>query len=260
MFKRILLFIAVHLTAAIFAYGYGCDTTLARQALIDSYPTHIASISNNRVMFHDGTSLPLNSGIRKNFEQTIAESDILGMFFMPYHQPAAGEKPEYGHDAGRARNEIFLKKIYGASENDVRKNLVTINWFGKPLKFNKNNGAAKALEAVAAELALRPHLKSYMKSGGTFYWRNVRGANRLSAHAFGIALDIAVNKSDYWLWHDNAGKITYRNRIPLEIVDIFRKHGFIWGGAWYHFDTMHFEYRPEILKYAELYKQKYPDR
>ena len=25
------------------------------------------------------------------------------------------------------------------------------------------------------------------------------------------------------------------------------KHGFIWGGRWYHYDTMHFEYRPELL-------------
>ncbi|MDP3291618.1 MAG: M15 family metallopeptidase, partial [Sulfuricurvum sp.] len=24
-------------------------------------------------------------------------------------------------------------------------------------------------------------------------------------------------------------------------------HGFIWGGRWYHYDTMHFEYRPELL-------------
>ena len=23
--------------------------------------------------------------------------------------------------------------------------------------------------------------------------------------------------------------------------------GFIWGGRWYHYDTMHFEYRPELL-------------
>jgi hypothetical protein len=23
---------------------------------------------------------------------------------------------------------------------------------------------------------------------------------------------------------------------------IFEKHGFIWGGEWYHYDTMHFEY------------------
>jgi peptidoglycan LD-endopeptidase CwlK len=33
----------------------------------------------------------------------------------------------------------------------------------------------------------------------------------------------------------------------MEIVAIFEKHGFIWGGKWYHYDTMHFEYRPELM-------------
>ena len=28
---------------------------------------------------------------------------------------------------------------------------------------------------------------------------------------------------------------------------IFERHGFIWGGKWHHYDTMHFEYRPELL-------------
>jgi len=27
--------------------------------------------------------------------------------------------------------------------------------------------------------------------------------------------------------------------MPQEIVDIFERHGFIWGGKWYHYDTMH---------------------
>jgi hypothetical protein len=35
----------------------------------------------------------------------------------------------------------------------------------------------------------------------------------------------------------------------MEIVAIFERHGFIWGGRWSHFDTMHFEYRPELLGY-----------
>ena len=32
---------------------------------------------------------------------------------------------------------------------------------------------------------------------------------------------------------------------------IFEKHGFIWGGRWYHYDTMHFEYRPEMIAIAK---------
>jgi hypothetical protein len=30
-------------------------------------------------------------------------------------------------------------------------------------------------------------------------------------------------------------------------VEVFERHGFIWGGKWNHYDTMHFEYRPELL-------------
>ena len=37
------------------------------------------------------------------------------------------------------------------------------------------------------------------------------------------------------------------NRIPPDIVAAFERHGFIWGGRWMHFDTMHFEFRPELL-------------
>jgi hypothetical protein len=59
-------------------------------------------------------------------------------------------------------------------------------------------------------------------------------------------VDIATGPSHYWLW-ERTGAGEYKNSIPRAIVEIFEKHGFIWGGAWYHFDTMHFEYRPELL-------------
>ena len=38
--------------------------------------------------------------------------------------------------------------------------------------------------------------------------------------------------------------------MPQAIVAAFARQGFIWGGAWRHFDTMHFEYRPELLPLA----------
>jgi hypothetical protein len=62
-------------------------------------------------------------------------------------------------------------------------------------------------------------------------------------HAYGAAIDLNLAVSDYWMWRTGA----WRNRMPREIVDIFERHGFIWGGRWYHYDTMHFEYRPELL-------------
>ena len=35
--------------------------------------------------------------------------------------------------------------------------------------------------------------------------------------------------------------------VETRIGEIFERHGFIWGGKWYHYDTMHFEYRPEFF-------------
>jgi len=66
-----------------------------------------------------------------------------------------------------------------------------------------------------------------------------------------MTLDINIKYSDYWQWackcKNEDAQIDYQNRIPQIIIDIFEKHGFIWGGKWYHYDTMHFEYRPELL-------------
>ena len=45
----------------------------------------------------------------------------------------------------------------------------------------------------------------------------------------------------------DGGQRRWTNRFPQVLVDTFESQGFIWGGRWYHFDTMHFEYRPELL-------------
>ena len=141
--------------------------------------------------------------------------------------------------------------MYGNSAAEVQKNLVRIDWFGQQLPVTKVNGADKQLRAICNELKNKPELKKYLLKASSFNWRQVRGANRMSAHSYGIAVDINVANSDYWLWK-NPGKqetdsIKYANRIPMEIVRVFEKHGFIWGGRRYHYDTMHFEHRPEFF-------------
>ena len=108
------------------------------------------------------------------------------------------------------------------------------------------NSIAAKLRAVSEELdRLPPEINKYaLPSAGTFNCRAVKDTGNRSAHAWGAAIDINTKFADYWLWAKNGG---YRNRIPFDIVDIFERHGFIWGGKWGHFDTMHFEYRPELL-------------
>jgi hypothetical protein len=120
------------------------------------------------------------------------------------------------------------------------------------LQFSKVNNAHLELKAISDELDKHPEWKKYLTNiGGTFNWRYINGTKRLSNHSFGITIDLNTSYSNYWQWScncvDEKAKPKYQNKIPQGIVDIFEKHGFIWGGKWSHFDTMHFEYRPELL-------------
>lgn len=224
------------------------------RALLEAYPDQIVDFKDGNLVFSDGTTLLYDDGKEKDFEYMLDNSTPKDMFYKPY--PKQLGTPEYLADAGRSRSEPLFKKMYGSSSSDVQKKLVSVPWFGGSVKFTSVNGANKQLEKVYNELKKHPEFEKYLKSSGTFYWRNVRGAKRLSAHSYGIAFDIGVDNSDYWLWKNKnakeTDKIAYENRIPVEIAKIFEKYGFIWGGGWYHYDTMHFEYRPEILKYRDL--------
>lgn len=218
-------------------------------ALAEAYPDIIAGYRDNMIFFADGDSMVYDDGRDKDFQTMLDDSDIEDMFVIAYD--STGATPGYLADPGRSRCDVLFKKMYGATADEVRSQLGEVDWFGEKVAFSLTNGAADSLRAVAAEIAEYPELHPYLKSSGTFNWRQVRGAKRMSAHSYGIAFDIGVDHSDYWLWKNpgaaETDSIAYRNRIPRPIVEIFQRHGFIWGGAWYHYDTMHFEFRPELI-------------
>lgn len=229
-------------------------------ALLQSYPQSIKGYEAGYLILHDGSKLLYDDGKDKGFEEMLDHSDPEDQFFATYR--TGGGTPEYLSDAGRSRSEQLFKAMYGSSESQVRANLTSVDWFGQKVPFTRINGASEALERVATDIRAcdEAFTGGLLKSAGSFYWRKVRGANRLSAHSYGIAIDVGVPTSNYWLW-DNPGasetaRISYKNRMPLKLVRIFEKHGFIWGGGWYHYDTMHFEYRPEILTYSQMVSRK----
>ena len=178
---------------------------------------------------------------------------------MPYPTDAVFTAPKKNEDPGRVRFEAFFRKMYGNSEAEVKANLVEIKWLPKhlnlSLKVSKINGVAAQFSKISEELDQHPEWVKYLTNpAGTFTWRKISGTNRLSTHSFGITIDINTAFSNYWQWDNKAWKtkgedmdFPYINRIPLGIVKVFEKHGFIWGGKWYHYDSMHFEYRPELL-------------
>ena len=225
------------------------------EKLMSAYPNQIIGFEDNHIIFADSTKLLFDDEKEKSFEELLDNPDIQDMFYYSYPKGTA-EAPAKNQDPGRIRNTEFLEKMYGKTLVEVQKNLVPIVWCPKlinqPLQVTKTNDVDKHLLAVSDELDEHPEWKDYLKSAGIFSWRTVRGTtNRVGGHRFGFAIDLSVKYANYWQWDcrctDENVDLTYKNKIPQGIIDIFEKHGFIWGGKWYHYDTMHFEYRPELL-------------
>ncbi len=228
--------------------------------LVAAYPDFLKGHDDTDLIWRDGTRMPFDDRKEKTAEERLAHADLEDAFNPPYPSGPMLEDPPEDFDPGRARNEAFLKKMYGnCRKGEVQKHLVSVDWLpkhgGKPVKITSVNGVADRLKEVSDELdALRQEFMKYVKpAAGTFNCRNVSRTELPSAHAYGIAIDINATYGDYWQWHkpDRSDRYAYRNRIPWEIAAIFEKHGFIWGGKWYHFDTLHFEYRPELISAAE---------
>jgi hypothetical protein len=206
------------------------------------------------IVMKSGARIPWDDGEPKSFEEKLARADLEDQMSIPYPAAWSDTPPGPDDDPGRIRAGALFDAIYGATPGEVKGRLVDVSWLasrgGGEVRFNGAGGAAAALGRVGdrLEAALPDELLRYViPTGGTFNWRPIAGTDRRSAHSHGIAIDVGVGRSDYWRWSAGRGAIVHRNRIPREVVELFEREGFIWGGKWYHYDTMHFEYRPELL-------------
>lgn len=223
---------------------------LGLQKLLKAYPDFLERADSNHLYWKDGTVMLYDDGKEKSHDEMLDNPDLEDMLSQEYTAGSDWDSPPAeDFEPGRVRYEPFFQKMYGKSESAVKNNLVVISWIpgiaNTSIKVSKVNDVDKKFKAVSDELEnVASDLQKYIKkTAGTFNYRNISGTTRLSAHAYGIAIDINTQYSDYWQWNG----MKYKNKIPMEIVEIFEKHGFIWGGKWYHYDTMHFEYRPELL-------------
>jgi hypothetical protein len=225
--------------------------------LVRAYKNVISGFANNHIVFKDKSTMAWDDGIKnKSVTELLEKPDLEDMFVQAYIKGIPTSAPPKNFDPGRVRHEAFFMKVYGSSAAEVEKNLTTIVWcpklVGQTIRITRVNEVDKKLMQVSEELDEHPEWKKYLVNiGGTFLWRNIHGTNRHSMHSFGMTVDINTDYSDYWEWAchctDESNDVKYKNRIPQGIVDVFEKYGFIWGGKWYHYDTMHFEYRPELL-------------
>lgn len=239
---------AIRLDLQALAAGYGT----AIQKVVAQGPQRFSLVmANGRLILYD-------DGRLKGPEEKLDRPDLEDMLAQPYRPGSLSQPPRPDEDPGRIRVAAFFQAVYGATPAEVQAQLVPVPFLGTTVRFQGNNGAAAALGRVGVRLsrllAQKPAWRAcVLPLQGTYNYRSIAGTDRLSAHAWGIAIDL--HRGTYWRW----GKVlapmellALQAAYPQEIVQAFEAEGFIWGGKWYHYDTMHFEYRPELLAKARL--------
>lgn len=225
------------------------------QCFMQGYPDNIKSADEQRILLkNDITFAYRTSSLKSTWDEKINNADLETQLSQTYDAGGIDTPPVYLFDPGRLRYQPFFQALYGKDKKEIEQNLVTIKWptlkGHVKLRVNKMAEVDKKLFLIGQEIAKLPKSQRIWAEGAaTYEYRVIKDTDRLSLHSFGIAIDLAPAKTQYWKGEaiSETAKIGYKNTMPLSIVRIFEKYGFIWGGRWYHYDTMHFEYRPELL-------------
>jgi hypothetical protein len=158
--------------------------------------------------------------------------------------------------------------LWGRTEREIRDHTGVIPFLDRRMVVNDILRAPlRAVERDVREAARhQPEVAEWIENIEITYSlsnRDITSTDTPSFHAWGLAFDLVPKSYEgrhaYWRWSRAMDRQGWQ-RIPLEerwsppssVVEIFERHGFVWGGKWGYFDTIHFEYRPEILIYNRL--------
>jgi hypothetical protein len=161
------------------------------------------------------------------------------------------------------RSYHFFDALWRAhTREEAYERVKTIRFFGRNVLVHYAILEELALveERIRAEARTDSQVQRWIDNLNTlsgWNWRSIADTQSRSFHAYGAALDLLPASqrglATYWLWSSEHNSewwaIPYEKRLhpPDAVIKAFEAHGFIWGGKWLFFDTMHFEYRPEIL-------------
>jgi hypothetical protein len=163
----------------------------------------------------------------------------------------------------RRSSTYFLDDLWSSSNREEAWRQVTqVDFLGREVTVH--SGIVRVLgrveEKILEEAKTNTTVRQWIESLGTvdaWSWRDVASSGNRSYHAYGVAIDLLPRNlgglETYWLWASQRTpewwSIPYSRRYhpPEEVIRTFESFGFIWGGKWPNFDTMHFEYRPELF-------------
>ncbi len=176
---------------------------------------------------------------------------------------------ESNRKAGPGAATFFFDFVYSAdSKEELIKHTTGVFFLSKETRIHERikkplkRVESKILAYAKTDTAVKAFI-SNLKSTDAYHWRIIAGTKRKSFHTYGIAIDVLPkkrgNKEIFWSWtKENVGdkwimtKLSARWMPPKKVIKAFESEGFIWGGKWVIWDNMHFEYRPELIKYNNI--------
>jgi len=161
------------------------------------------------------------------------------------------------------RSSHFFDTLWRTrSRDEAWEHIKQIRFLGHPVQVhysileNLSLVEETILRTAKTNTAVRQWVNSVDKVDG-WNWRNIASSQSRSYHAYGAAIDVLPKSlgglQTYWLWTARQTPdwwtVPYNRRFhpPDEVIKAFESFGFVWGGKWRYYDTIHFEYRPELL-------------
>ncbi|MCL2230437.1 MAG: M15 family metallopeptidase [Treponema sp.] len=281
MNKKFAAVIIIFLAANV--YSSGQETSRAERvmrALHQAYPNRIEKVEYRRsdwALLMDNTWYYFAGG-RILPEHRIDHADEYRSLpfytypanLPPWIRPTAEEAARYTtwttnrrQNNGVRRSPYFLDALWQASNRaETESRMVRITFLGLRARVHRAiQGELALVETRIRAIALmNPEVQTWMESLNQlegYGWRDIADTQARSYHSYGLAVDLLPRSmgrlQTYWLWtsqyRTDWWNVSYNERYhpPAAVITTFETYGFVWGGKWPLFDTMHFEYRPEIL-------------
>lgn len=140
-----------------------------------------------------------------------------------------------------ATDQRSLQRFYGSPGDEsqlvnIAVGGLGIQYEGTPVRFVRCHGkVAVSLLAILKELSASRWAYILKEYEGCYNNRNMRGRSVPSLHARGAAIDfMAATNGMNMVWPT-------RSTMPLEVMEIFARHGWVAAGAFWGYDGMHFQ-------------------
>ena len=134
----------------------------------------------------------------------------------------------------------LLAQFYGSAGDES--NLVNLPVTGLKVKYDGqtvrtvrcNSRVSESLGRIIKELSIH-HPEVLADYNGCFNFRRMRGGSSYSLHAYGAAIDfMAGSNGNRTSWPSSAS-------MPITVMEIFAREGWLPAGAFWSRDAMHFQ-------------------